>query len=68
MGRLSADLLSLFPRRAAVEDGELSVGGVSATELAAEFGTPLVVYCERTILDAARAYREAAPTPCRSTA
>jgi diaminopimelate decarboxylase len=32
-----------------------------ASELAAEFGTPLVVYCERTILDAARAYREAAP-------
>jgi diaminopimelate decarboxylase len=34
---------------------------VLASELAAEFGTPLVVYCERTILDAARAYREAAP-------
>ena len=34
---------------------------MSATELAAEFGTPLVVYCRRTILDAARAYREAAP-------
>jgi diaminopimelate decarboxylase len=26
-----------------------------------EHGTPLVVYCERTILSAARAYREAAP-------
>jgi diaminopimelate decarboxylase len=34
---------------------------VRASELAAEFGTPLVVYCERMILDAARAYREAAP-------
>ena len=34
---------------------------MSASELAAEFGTPLVVYCERTILDAARAYRDAAP-------
>jgi diaminopimelate decarboxylase len=54
-------VLSLFPRTAAVEDGELRVGGVPASELAAEFGTPLVVYCERTILDAARAYREAAP-------
>src|SRR4051794_36864816 len=53
--------LPLFPETAAIEDGELSVGGVPASELAAEFGTPLVVYCERTILDAARAYREAAP-------
>jgi diaminopimelate decarboxylase len=53
-------VLSLFPRTAAVEDGELRVGGVPASELAAEFGTPLVVYCERTVLDAARAYREAA--------
>jgi diaminopimelate decarboxylase len=58
---LSADLLSLFPDSAAVEDGELNVGGLPASQLAAEFGTPLVVYCERTILDAARAYREAAP-------
>jgi len=54
-------VLSLFPETAAVEGGELSVGGVRASDLAAEFGTPLVVYCERTILDAARAYREAAP-------
>jgi diaminopimelate decarboxylase len=54
-------VLTLFPETAAVEGGELSVGGVRASDLAAEFGTPLVVYCERTILDAARAYREAAP-------
>jgi len=54
-------VLSLFPETAAVEGGELSVGGVRASDLATEFGTPLVVYCERTILDAARAYREAAP-------
>src|SRR3954468_6458845 len=53
--------LPLFPETAAIEDDELGVGGVPASELAAEFGTPLVVYCERTILDAARAYREAAP-------
>ena len=56
-----APVLSLFPRSAALDDGELSVGGVRASELAAEFGTPLVVYCEATILEAARAYREAAP-------
>jgi diaminopimelate decarboxylase len=54
-------LNALFPETAAVEDGELSVGGVLASELAVEFGTPLVVYCERTILGSARAYREAAP-------
>jgi len=56
-----APVLSLFPQSAAVDDGELSVGGVRASDLAAEFGTPLVVYCEATILEAARAYREAAP-------
>ena len=54
-------MLSLFPETAAIEGGELSVGGVRASELAAEFGTPLVVYCEQTILEASRAYREAAP-------
>jgi len=54
-------VLSLFPETAAVEGGELSVGGVRASDLASEFGTPLVVYCEQTILEAARAYREAAP-------
>jgi diaminopimelate decarboxylase len=54
-------VLSVFPQTAAVVDGELSVGGVRASDLAAEFGTPLVVYCERTILEASRAYREAAP-------
>ncbi|HSS81909.1 MAG TPA: diaminopimelate decarboxylase [Gaiellaceae bacterium] len=54
-------MLSLFPETAGVEGGELSVGGVRASDLAAEFGTPLVVYCEPTILAAARAYREAAP-------
>jgi diaminopimelate decarboxylase len=54
-------MLPLFPQTATVDDGALSLGGVSASELADEFGTPLVVYCERTILEAARAYRESAP-------
>jgi diaminopimelate decarboxylase len=54
-------VLSLLPETAAVEGGELSVGGVPSSELAAEFGTPLVVYCEQTVLASARAYREAAP-------
>ena len=54
-------MLSLFPETAAVENGELVVGGVAASTLAREHGTPLVVYCERTLLEAARAYRKAAP-------
>jgi diaminopimelate decarboxylase len=54
-------VLQLFPTSAAVEDGELALGGVRASALAEEYGTPLVVYCEQTILEAARAYREAAP-------
>ena len=50
-----------MPETAVIQDGELAVGGVRAEALAAEFGTPLVVYCERTLLASARAYREAAP-------
>jgi diaminopimelate decarboxylase len=54
-------LTDLLPSSAAVDDGELGVGGISASALAQEFGTPLVVYCEQTMLDQARAYRDAAP-------
>jgi len=49
-----------FPDTAAVEHGELTVGGISAGALAEEHGTPLVVYCAATLLSAARAYVEAA--------
>ena len=55
------DGLALFPDTAAVEDGELRLGGIGAADLAGEFGTPLVAYCEETIRAAARAYRAAAP-------
>jgi diaminopimelate decarboxylase len=54
-------MLEPFPTSAAVDDGELSLGGMSASALAAEYGTPLVVYCEETLLEAARAYQRAAP-------
>ena len=37
------------------------LGGIRASELALEFGTPLVVYDELTLLAQARAYRAAAP-------
>jgi diaminopimelate decarboxylase len=54
-------VLELFPFSAEVIDGELTLGGVGAGRLAAEFGTPLVVYCEETVRAQARAYRDAAP-------
>ncbi len=54
-------VLELLPDSAAIEDGELALGGVRATALADELGTPLVVYCEQTLRARARAYREAAP-------
>jgi diaminopimelate decarboxylase len=54
-------VLELFPDSAAVDGGELFLGGVGAGALAGEFGTPLVVYCEQTLRARARAYREAAP-------
>ena len=57
----SLPALELFPDSAASEDGELSLGGVTASRLAEEFGTPLVVYCEQTLLAHAEAYRSSAP-------
>src|SRR5688500_10045467 len=53
--------MDLFPDTAAVQDGHLSVAGVRASTLAEDHGTPLLVLCEATIRDRARAYREAAP-------
>ncbi len=54
-------ILELLPDSAAIEGGELVLGGMRATRLADELGTPLVVYCEQTLRARARAYREAAP-------
>jgi diaminopimelate decarboxylase len=54
-------VLDLFADTASIEDGELAVGGIRASALASEFGTPLVVYDEATLLGAARAYASAAP-------
>ena len=52
--------LELLPDSARLLGGELAVGDVAATELADRFGTPLVVYCERTLRRQARSLREAA--------
>jgi diaminopimelate decarboxylase len=54
-------VLELFPDSAAIDEGELTLDGVPASALAEEFGTPLVVYCERTLRGSAQAYRRAAP-------
>src|SRR3954469_21925152 len=54
-------VLELFPLSAQVSGAELTLGGVGTARLAAEFGTPLVVYCEETVRAQARAYRAAAP-------
>jgi len=54
-------MLGLFPDTTSIEEGELAVGGLRASALVSELGTPLVVYDEATILAAARAYRSAAP-------
>lgn len=53
-------MLTLFPDSARIENGDLSLGGVSATDLAERFGTPLVVYCEEGLRAQARALRAAA--------
>ena len=58
---MRAELKDVVPSTASVVDGEITVGGVRASALAEEFGTPLVVYCRQTLLDQARAYRAAAP-------
>jgi diaminopimelate decarboxylase len=56
--RLARDL---FPDTAAVHDGELEIGGMRASGLAREFGTPLVVYCRETVLARAQAYARVDP-------
>ena len=53
-------MLDLFPSSARIDAGELSLGGVPASELAERFGTPLVVYCDETIRQQARSLRAAA--------
>jgi diaminopimelate decarboxylase len=54
-------VLDLLPETARIEGGELAIGGVRVVQLAEEHGTPLLVYCARTIRSQVQAYREAAP-------
>lgn len=52
-------MLALFPDSAEIAAGELELGGVPAGELAARFGTPLLVVCEETLRARAREARAA---------
>ncbi len=54
-------MLALFPETARIESGRLTVGGIPASALVERFGTPLVVYCERSLRARARLFRAAAP-------
>src|SRR5918999_4936303 len=54
-------MLELFPDSAAIEAGELEIGGVRASALAERHATPLVVYCEDTLRNRARELRRAVP-------
>jgi len=53
-------MLDLFPDSARVEHGEVTLGRIGASTLAKRYGTPLVVYCEDTLRQQARALRTAA--------
>lgn len=54
-------MLELFPDGAAIEAGELTIGGLAVSELVRSYGSPLLVYDEATLRASARAYRAAAP-------
>src|SRR5215217_5587383 len=54
-------LLELFPETGRIEDGGLWLGGIRASDLVREHGSPLVVYDEETLRAQARAYTAAAP-------
>lgn len=58
-GAAAGGLLGLFPDSAVIDGADLMLGGLRTADLADEFGTPLVVYCERTLRARARSLRSA---------
>ena len=52
-------MLDLFPDSAAVNGADLTLGGIPASALAEEHGTPLLVLCEETVRSSARALHSA---------
>ena len=39
--------------------GNLEIGGCDLVEVAKRYGTPLYLYCEKTLREMARAYKDA---------
>jgi diaminopimelate decarboxylase len=54
-------MLALFPGGTRVEAGVLALDGLPVTDLAARFGTPLVVYAETALRERARMFQRAVP-------
>jgi diaminopimelate decarboxylase len=55
-----ASLSEVLPRTTATaDDGRLTIGGCALADVAAEFGTPVLVVDEHGLRDTAREYREA---------
>ena len=54
-------MLALFPRGARIAAGVLELDEMPVTDLAAEFGTPLVVYAEDSLRERARMFQRAVP-------
>ena len=54
-------MLALFPGGTRVAAGVLELDGVPATDLAEQFGTPLVVYAEAALRERARMFQRAVP-------
>ena len=54
-------MIELFPAGSSIEGGVLQLDGLTATELAERFGTPLVVYSEGALRQRARMFRRAVP-------
>jgi diaminopimelate decarboxylase len=54
-------MLALFPGGTRIAAGVLELEGLPVTDLAAEFGTPLVVYAEHALRERARMFQRAVP-------
>ncbi|MEI7760473.1 MAG: diaminopimelate decarboxylase [Thermoleophilia bacterium] len=59
MSEVRHGVLGLFPDSVLVNGARLMIDGLSAEALAADFGTPLVVYCEQTLRSRARSLKAA---------
>lgn len=56
-----AELKAVLPDTAEVVNGHLYVGGCDTVDLAAEHGTPLLVFCRQSLVDRARSFHKGFP-------